>query len=231
MITTIGVIFALAVLVTSRLPHVGKYVRLLNTMVHETGHALVALLTGGRVQRIDLFSNTGGLATTLHRGTLSSVLTTLAGYPFASAFSVLCVWLVKVYPPAVVGLILMAFLAINAIFWVRNFMGWIWVILVLGILSTVIWVYPSAFSYVSLAIAIILWVDSLGSALYITYLSITNPRNAGDTSILAKATWIPALVWGVVFGSFAVTCFYQCVLLWLDKGWLWDMGYIRLWGR
>ena len=55
--------FAAGILIT-RLPFVGKFFRITNTLIHESGHAIMALLTSGNVVSIDLMSDTSGTATT-----------------------------------------------------------------------------------------------------------------------------------------------------------------------
>ncbi|WML53052.1 M50 family metallopeptidase [Neobacillus sp. PS3-12] len=43
-----------------QLPIVGDYVRVLNTVIHESGHAVIALF-GGHIEKIALLSNSEGI--------------------------------------------------------------------------------------------------------------------------------------------------------------------------
>jgi hypothetical protein len=70
-------------------------VRLLTTVCHEAGHALVAVLAGRRLRGVRVHSDTSGL--TLSRGRPSGpgmVFTLLAGYPAGSLVGLVGVWLV-----------------------------------------------------------------------------------------------------------------------------------------
>ena len=79
-------IFVVVALILPRIPVVGKFFNIINTALHELGHALMALLTGGEVRKIELFNDTSGTTTTVSKNKFASVLVSLAGYPFA-AFS------------------------------------------------------------------------------------------------------------------------------------------------
>ena len=73
---------ALAVVAT---PATWRWSRHVITIAHEGGHALVALLSGRRLQGIRLHSDTSGLTVSAGRPTgIGMVMTLLAGYPAAS---------------------------------------------------------------------------------------------------------------------------------------------------
>lgn len=74
------VAFAVALL----MPH-DWWVRLLRpwiTLLHETGHAVGALMTGRRVVGLSLHSDTSGLTTTYGRPGPTAQISRFAGYPF-----------------------------------------------------------------------------------------------------------------------------------------------------
>ena len=60
--------YLIAAFILGIIPVVGKYVAVINTFLHEVGHALIAYLLGGRVHSISLFANTEGTAVTAHSG-------------------------------------------------------------------------------------------------------------------------------------------------------------------
>ena len=46
-----------ACFITMYIPVVGRYIRVLETMTHESGHVLMALLSGAKINKINLFSD------------------------------------------------------------------------------------------------------------------------------------------------------------------------------
>ena len=66
-------------------------------MFHEDGHALMGLIVGKGVNRIELYTNNEGVAVTAtyagSRGWLPRVIIALAGYPFSSAMAYLFFYL------------------------------------------------------------------------------------------------------------------------------------------
>ena len=62
------------------LPVVGRYLRMLATMVHEGGHVLVALLLGEKPQKVGLFRDTSGVALVETTAKWKALLVSMAGY-------------------------------------------------------------------------------------------------------------------------------------------------------
>ncbi|SFK12531.1 Peptidase M50B-like [Halobacillus dabanensis] len=188
-------------LILTQLPIAGKYFAILNTMIHESGHSLMALITGGEVRRVSLLPNTSGFALTGHTSWIGQVLTSLAGYVFASFFAFVFFWLVSRGQYKWMVYILMGFLLINLIFWVRNVYGLFW-IFTFG--AGFIWLLRSGHEqvvhYVLLFLASLILVESVTSAFEIMWISLVSPGQAGDAANLARATkFIPAPFWGILF--------------------------------
>ena len=57
-------LFIILALLLPRVPVVGKWFNVINTIVHETGHALMALLMEGKVHKIEIFQDSSGATTT-----------------------------------------------------------------------------------------------------------------------------------------------------------------------
>jgi hypothetical protein len=188
-------------LILTQLPIVGKYFAILNTMIHESGHSLMALITGGEVRRVSLLPNTSGFAVTGHSSWIGQVLTSLAGYVFASFFAFVFYWLVSRGQYKWMVYILMGFLLINLVFWVRNVYGLVW-ILTFG--AGFLWLLRSGHEqvvhYVLLFFASLILVESVTSAFEIMWISLVSPGQAGDAANLARLTKvIPAPLWGITF--------------------------------
>src|SRR5690625_1643101 len=109
-----------------------RLVRHLATLLHEAGHALVAVLVGRKLSGIRLHSDTYGL--TLSRGKPTGpgmVATLLAGYPAPAIVGLGGAWLVSAGYAAGMLWALVALCAIMLVF-IRNFYG-LWVVLVTGV--------------------------------------------------------------------------------------------------
>lgn len=188
-------------------PVVGKYVAILHTLIHEIGHALMAMLTGGRVQSIKLFANTSGEAWSRNTR-LGQIPTTLAGYPFASVVSLVLLYYLVQEDHTMVMTIIASFVLISFIFWIRNLYGLVWVMSFIYLLYRTITATNTVYvSHIITLLVCIIYIEAVQKALTIFILSITQPKNAGDATILKRATLIiPASIWGLLF-------FIQAVLI------------------
>lgn len=70
-------------------------IRLFVTFIHEGGHALVAVLTGGSVQSLTIGADGSGLVYSAHSGTLGQLLTSSAGYLGTTVFGVVMLFLIR----------------------------------------------------------------------------------------------------------------------------------------
>lgn len=194
----------IAVILTN-IPIIGSYVRVINTVIHESGHALMALF-GGKVHEISLFMNTEGVTYTSHSNWFGGFFTGGAGYVFSSFIAFLSFWLIsrKKYKPLIV--ILLLFIGLNLVFWVRNLYGLFWLVSFGAVFLLLL--YKGTESLVQnslLLIASILLVESISSSFTILLLSFIQPDAAGDATGLAKATiFIPAQLWGIFFFGQAI---------------------------
>lgn len=180
---------------------IGKYVAIVNTLFHEVGHALMAMLTFGKVEKIELFANTEGTAWSSSRFWIGRVLTSLAGYPAASATGLLFLYLISNQKYLYVFIILIAVLLLSLIFWIRNLYGFFWVVTFSSLFVVLIWYGNVTLAEnVLLLITSIIFVESITSAFTILKLSFTKPTDAGDTTSLWKSIiFIPSPVWGILF--------------------------------
>lgn len=193
------VFLVLAILLT-HVPILGSYVSVLNTVVHESGHAFIALL-GGRVERISLFSNTEGVTYSSQSNWFGAFFTSLAGYLFSSFVSVLFFWLIGKKAYRVLITILLVFIGLNLIFWVRNMYGLFWLItFAAAFLFLLFKGNQTLVNNILLLIASILLVQSVTSAYEIMVISFIYPNSAGDALNLAKLIrFIPVQLWGIFF--------------------------------
>ncbi len=209
-------LFLLVASVFANIPIIGKYVNVCYTLLHEFGHALFSILLGGRVESISLFSNTEGVAVTTNSNWLARIITSLAGYPFASFCSLVMFWAILHGFEDYILIGLFVIVCITFLVWIRNLYGLIWIISFGGI----IWLFISGYlpqfkEYFILFISSVVFVQSIYNSFIILYLSIFKPLNAGDTTNLAKSTLIiPPFVWGLLFAIQSVYFAYKGLELW-----------------
>jgi len=195
-----------------RLPVVGRFPRVLNTMIHESGHAFMSLLTSGEVKAVELASDASGMAKTGSKNFFSRLLTVMAGYSFASFFSFLSVWLLMHFGYTPVLYVFISFALVNLMLWVRNAFGIIWIVIFLVLCGSV-WLYLSPYViYFTWFCSGIIWFESLFTCFILLRESFRHPGKAGDASALKEILFLPAPVWALIFTGFAVWMNYLAVM-------------------
>lgn len=194
-------IFIVIAFLLLQTPALGKYVSLLNTLIHEAGHAIMALLTGGRVSKIELFANTEGTAWSSNRYWFGRVLTSFAGYPAASLTAFFFLYFTRTGNYPVILGILLGVLLITAVFWIRNLYGIFWVLTFGAAFIGMLWLdNPMLSENVSLFLTAVLSVASITTAFEILILSFKRPMDAGDaTNLWRSIVFIPPQIWGLFF--------------------------------
>lgn len=182
----------------SAIPFVGRWVNVLNTLIHESAHALVALLTGGGVMNIKLSADTSGAAQTKSKYWLGKVLTSMAGYPASSVTAWLLFFMIHHQKVRYILFLLLSVILINLILWVRNSFGMLW-LLITGALIAVITLYGSGMVQYACAVtcASILFFQAIYSSITLLIISFKTPGKAGDAKNLSDFTYIPAIVWSI----------------------------------
>ena len=186
----------LSILILLFVPYIGDFLRTFNTLIHESGHAIMALITGGDVVKIELYSNTEGVTQNLISGKLSSILVSLSGYLSTTLGAIIMFYLIKKEKYRILFYSITLLSIINLIFWIRNLYGFIWIISFIILLGLIIFKKRDLIKNTVYSLFIILLVDSTRSVLDIFYLSYKTPGDAGDASVLSNATLIPDLFWG-----------------------------------
>jgi hypothetical protein len=206
-----GLVIALVLLVPRGAWRVG---RLAITAVHESGHALMVLATGGRVGAVHLRADSSGV--TWHRGVQGRwrrILTSAAGYPAPPLAGLAGAGLVATgHTRAWLGA-LAALAALLAIAWVRNAFGWL---LTVAAGAGLVWLLAAGPDRgVALAGTACAWYLGLGglrAALEACGPHARWTRNPGrsDSAELGRLAVLPAGMWRGLFvvtaaGSVAAT--------------------------
>lgn len=207
-------IFVVVALVLPKIPVVGKFFNIINTALHEFGHALMALLTGGEVRKIELLKDTSGTTTTVSKNAFAAVLVSLAGYPFAVSIAWLSFYLIG--QDAVLGLLvgLSVLFFIMLLFWIRNWYGVLWVVLFCAINGYLLYLNNAQYlRYAALFYAVMILMESISSSIVLFVLSCRDGNKAGDATNLAKVTHIPAFFWSLLFLAYTGWVTYRVVLM------------------
>jgi hypothetical protein len=182
------------------IPVVGKYVRLLETMLHEGGHVAMALLTGAKISKINLFSNTSGETHIIAAGKVKTLLIAWIGYPFSSAMAWLSFWAVGRHYQQWFILVLCIVTFVFLLAYIRNGFGIAWAISFIVLNAYLLYANKTAFIHVlAMVYADILFLSSLFSCFIIVYLAFKCPNKAGDASLIAKITHIPPQIIAIFF--------------------------------
>lgn len=193
-------------IIVLRLGKFGTVFRVYNTLFHEIGHALMSLLFSGSVNRIELFSNAGGVALTSNKSWIARFMVSLAGYPFAAAMSWFLLTQLDRIPaiyhvPGMLGLLVLAL-----VLWVRNKYGIIWLLVNILLLSTALYFnyenYAGIFFFI---IGSLTMIESIYSVLILLYISAESPAEAGDARNLRELALLPAVIWALIL---AAICFF-----------------------
>lgn len=182
-----------------RMPLIGKYFRTVNTLLHESGHAIIAILMSGEVISIELNSDTSGTASTKAGSKIKAMLVSFSGYPFAAFMSGIFIALASYNQYKIIFYILISIALINLAFFVRNTFGIAWLMTFSGLIIFTFWLgNKEVSSTAALSIGLISLSESVFSTLTILFLGFNQPRKAGDATNLAKITKIPAAIWGIL---------------------------------
>ncbi|MEI7595322.1 MAG: M50 family metallopeptidase [Bacteroidota bacterium] len=199
-------------LILSRVPIIGKFIKCVNTLIHESGHAFTALITSGSVLEVELLSDTSGSATIVSKSWIAKVLVSISGYVFSSAVSFGMLYLLKHNYFNHILYFLIGLAVFNLIFWVRNLYGIIWILIFGALCGGVLYLKNENLTLVWLiVVCTIVFSDALFSTIELLFISIMQPKKSSDAVNLAKSTWLPAFIWALLFVGQAVGFAYLSV--------------------
>ncbi|MGO4889274.1 M50 family metallopeptidase [Anaerobacillus sp. MEB173] len=192
--------YLIAAFIICHVPVIRRIACTVNTLIHESGHAIAAILTSGKVYSVSLFVNSEGVAETGTRSWFSRLIVSYAGYTTSSLAAFVCFFFIYKDQPHVIFYGLLGLAILNLLLWVRNTYGILWL---LTFISFSIYITYNDFSSLQLSftllLASIILIHSISSAFTVFYLSIFQSTQAGDATNLAKLTFLPAVLWGLLF--------------------------------
>jgi hypothetical protein len=180
-------------------PPAWHYSRHVVTLVHEAGHAVVALLTGRRLNAIRLHSDTSGLTISSGRPRgPGMVAMAAAGYLAPSVLGLICIGLVATdHTPLALwaGLVTLALMLLH----IRNWFGLVVVALAGAVVGLLIW--RTSADVQDLAASILAWfllVAAPRSTLDLWSHRRRSRTRTSDADLLARLTHLPAGLWNVL---------------------------------
>ena len=213
----LGLGAALLAVVLSYIPYLNAVtypIGLLVTIVHEGGHALATLLTGGRVDSMAVYADGSGVTFSLGGW---GILIAPAGYIGAAAYGVLLLYLLRwraAGRPALYASAAVVFLL--TVLFIRNPFG-----LVVGLAWTAALVLAARFLPPAGAIFLVafLGVEALLNAFLdlqtLIGLSGLLPSGHNDAVLMSRYIPLPPILWALAWAAVAVF-----LVFWLVRG-LW----------
>lgn len=192
-----------------------RYFGLFTTLVHELGHAVAGLLTGRTVHGIRIRRNHSGEALSSGRGTLSSVVSGVFGYPAPAIVGAAQLWSVASGYSAVAlfagGVVLMLTLIV-----IRNLFG-VLVVVASVAASAALWFLasPQLQGYALLVLGTALLVGSVRGLATVVGVHVRRRGSlaTSDAYLLYRSTGVPSPVWLALFAIVIGGCCVVAVIL------------------
>ncbi len=190
----------------------------ISTVAHEFGHALAALLVGGRVESVEIYFSTGGVAHTMTSGRIASGLVSAGGLVGPAIAAAMCFVFARSARLARITLVLLgALLTLSVLFWVRNAFGLVYVPLLAAALLAIGWKARPDIAQmvlVFLAVQLSLSVYSRGDYLFTPVADMGGgEQHPSDVANMASALLLPYWFWGGICAAFSAVVLI--VGLWL----------------
>jgi len=180
---------------------------LFDTMVHEMGHGLTALILGGKLDRLELFTDGSGLAwTAVEPGWKQAAVAAggLLGPPFLAAFAFGAAQHGRAARVWVLGM--GAFLLGCLIGFVRGGMAWPFLLL-MAIALLVIGIRAKAqlvqVTTLVLALELSVLTYSRSDYLFVGSAVINGTKHVSDVGAIAECLGMPYWFWGAAIGLFS----------------------------
>lgn len=195
---------------------VARSLNVLDTLVHESGHAAVAILTSGRVHRLELDTTRSGTTSSSTIVGVRSVLTSAAGYAAVPLAGLGAAGLLA-HGHAAGVVALLGVLALVVLPIARGMITLITVLALVVLSGLLVWLDLAALHlWVAHLIASVLLCSGITSLLPLV-LNRMHGTTSGhdDAETLRRDTGVPGPVWIAAWTGLAGWC------LWLGAGLLW----------
>ena len=208
------VILMIVCFLLMRIKYVGNVIKGINTLFHESGHAIAALLSNGEIYHIKLNVNTSGEALTSTKGWFAKFFVSISGYLFP-LFICACFIIINKYFNIKYSLYVLLAISLTAtIMWVRNTYGYIWSLIYLSLNGLIVYEDNIVLIKVWIAFNICaLAVENLMATIYLSKLAFNQHKLAGDAYSLKQATFLPTAFWAIFFLLLSVIAIISIIFL------------------
>ncbi len=233
MITLVGAVIVYLLWNVDWLSFIAYPFRLFVTYVHEAGHSLMAIATGGEVLKFTVSPNGSGLAITAGG---SRALILPAGYVGAAFFGAVLFYLINRYPRLVRGIggLLGIFLVIFTVLFARPDAGNAPTAVIVGLLSggLLIWLaWKASLTINLLVLSVLSMMTGLNAVLDVVQLihfadmQIMGGMVRNDAAAFSQEVAggvLPASFWAIIWAAMALmmcgaSVYYSLIKPWLDN--------------
>lgn len=184
-----------------------RYITAISTLIHETGHALAAILTGGGVHVIRIHDHESGVAYTWYWSRASSIVSSFAGYATPPLAGLGAAHLIA-DGKAAAALAILALVAALVLLVTRDLATLAIVVLIGGAAGSVFWWgTPHVQTIAATAVA---WLLLVSEAVHLAGLAadryLRGAWTHGDEDTLADDTGIPVMVWLLAWWALSGWC-------------------------
>lgn len=197
-------ILLIVAIIIKQLPLVSVPFNWLESYFHEISHGLAALLTGGKVLRIQLFANGAGLCTS--QGGIAFIIS-FCGYAGATLWGWGIYKLASTHQRFAQGfsIVIILLLLSSIVFWGRDLLTWFILAVLVAVFVFSLKLKNSDYlaSLIQL-FGLLILLNSLSSPSY-----LLDGRHLGDGAALASMTFIPEIIWVLVWSAIALLALYS----------------------
>jgi hypothetical protein len=193
-------------LFVTRIPLIGKYFRIVSTLVHEAAHAFTALVFNGEIIAVNLFSDTSGNTITKAKSRMVQFLVSFAGYPATALTGFVFLLMLSHGLELYLLFIILSLTLLMIVLYIRNGYGIFWAS-TFTIINLLLVYYnePNSLYLATAFYSLIIFTDSVLSAFILLGITFRTPKKAGDSSNLQKITSLPAAFWSILFVCISLT--------------------------
>ncbi|MNO12222.1 hypothetical protein D3C76_18280 [compost metagenome] len=201
-----AILFLAGAAFLTRLIPFSNWFRMLDTMIHELGHAVMTLVMSGRVLSIELNPDHSGVTYSVLTAGWSQVVVSLAGYISASLFAIALFYGYYKQKQAAGLATISALALVMIILFVRSGYGLWWLIIFILVNVLFYFVGGRIRNFYYLLLAFLCLEESVMGPVTLLLLALTQPGQAGDATNLGNVTIVPAFVWALLFLAISLWC-------------------------
>lgn len=200
------ILYLLGAAILTRFIPFSSWFRIMDTMIHELGHAVTTLLLSGRVLSIALNPDHSGTTLSVLEYGWRTTLVSLSGYMSASLFAVLMFYGYAKRKQGEGLLAISGIAVLMILLFVRNGYGLLWLTIFVVITLVFYFLGTRIRNAYYLLLAFLSLEESVMGPFSLLIYAISQPSGAGDAANLARSTMMPAFLWSLLFLAFSLWC-------------------------